>query len=52
MRLYIIVYVTATKLNMSEYSWSREWEPTPVFSLGKSHEWRSLVSKSQIQLSD
>jgi len=24
-------------------SWRRKWQPTPVFLLGKSHGWRSLV---------
>ena len=23
--------------------WRRKWQPTPVFLLGKSHGWRSLV---------
>ena len=26
--------------------WRREWQPTPVFLIGKSHRWRSLVSPS------
>ena len=23
--------------------WSRKWQPTPVFLLGKSHTWRATV---------
>ena len=26
--------------------WRRQWQPTPVFLLGKSHGWRSLVGCS------
>ena len=26
--------------------WKREWQPTPVFLPGKSHEWRSLAGPS------
>ena len=26
--------------------WRRKWQPTPVFLLGKSHGWRSLVGYS------
>jgi len=26
--------------------WRRKWQPTPVFLLGESHEWRSLVGYS------
>ena len=26
--------------------WRKKWQPTPVFSPGKSHEWRSLVGYS------
>ena len=28
--------------------WSRAWQPTPVFLLGKSHEQRSLVGYKSI----
>ena len=27
--------------------WRRSWQPTPVFSLGESHERRSLVGHGQ-----
>ena len=39
-------------------SWRRQWHPTPVLLLGKSHGWRNLVgcspwvTKSQTRLSD
>ena len=26
--------------------WRRKWQPTPVFSPGKSHGWRSLIGYS------
>ena len=26
--------------------WRRKWQPTPVFLLGESHGWRSLVDYS------
>ena len=29
-----------------EDPWRRKWQPTPVFLLGKSHGWRSLVGYS------
>jgi len=32
--------------------WRRQWHPTPVLLLGKSHGWRSRVAKSQARLSD
>ena len=32
--------------------WRRKWQPTPVFLLGKSHGWRSLVGYSGLQSMD
>ena len=41
------------------FPWRRKWQPTPVFLLGESHGWRSLVgytvhriAKSRTRLSD
>ena len=31
---------------VGKISWRRKWQPTPVFLLGKSHGWRSLVAYS------
>ena len=31
---------------VGKISWRRKWHPTPVFLLGKSHGWRSLVGYS------
>ena len=45
-------------LQTKQFSWRRQWHPTPVPLPGKSHGWRSLVgcspwvAKSQTRLSD
>ena len=31
---------------MGRSLWRRKWQPTPVFLLGESHGWRSLVGYS------
>ena len=37
----------ATSLSLFTFMhWRRRWQPTPVFLLGKSHGWRSLVGYS------
>ena len=31
-------------LRLKKKKWKRQWQPTPVLLLGKSHEWKSLVA--------
>ena len=33
---------------LGRFPWRRKWQPTPVFLLGESHGWRSLVGYSPL----
>ena len=53
MYVYIYVYIVYLQCGrpgfnpwVGKISWRRKWQPSPVFSTGKSHGWRSLVGYS------
>ena len=44
MRLQRVGHDWVTSLSLFTFlHWRRKWQPTPVFLLGESHRWRSLV---------
>ena len=47
LKIFLKVFSIILKLVMYIlYTWRRKWQPTPVFSPGKSHTRRSLVGFS------